>query len=228
MYIYKTTNLLNGKIYVGFHNGKRKNYFGSGTLLTKEIKEHGKENFINEILEYCDEKEYNIKEKYWIKKLDATNPDIGYNISLGGSGVDPKTSREKALGRKFNISKNHADFSGKNNPMYGKTHTEESMNKTRQKIKEWMEMGGYTEEQIEKMRVHSSGRNNPNYNPTPVLQYDLENNLIKEWKDLYSLKIEGFNSKLISRVCRGQRKTAFGYKWKFKIRWKTRIQHLRY
>ncbi len=47
------------------------------------------------------------------------------------------------------------------------------------------------------------GRNNPNYNSCVILQYDLNMNFIKEWKDLYSLKEDGFNSKLISQCCRG-------------------------
>jgi group I intron endonuclease len=225
MYIYKTTNLLNGKIYVGQHYGKRKNYIGSGKLLKEAVKKYGRENFINEILEYCDMKDLNNKERYWIKKLDSTNPEIGYNLSVGGTGLDAETAKKCSIGKNFsekhkkNISKNHADVSGENNPMYGKTHNESTKKKIKEKQQEWMENGGYTEEQIEKMKIRSSGRNNPNYNPTPVLQYDLENNFIKEWKDLYSLKEFGYDSKSISSVCRNIRKTANGYKWKFKTKY---------
>lgn len=68
----------------------------------------------------------------------------------------------------------------------------------------------------ESMKKRSKGRNNTNYNSTPVLQYDKNLNLIKEWKDLYSLKEKGFDSKLISACCRGIYKTSHGFKWKFK------------
>ena len=60
------------------------------------------------------------------------------------------------------------------------------------------------------------GRHGLNYNPTPILQYDCKENLIKEWEDLISLKENGFNSGNISEVCRCIRKTAGGFKWKFK------------
>lgn len=222
MYIYKTTNLLNGKIYIGQHHGKRKNYLGSGKLLLQEIKKYGRDNFKIEILEYCDEKNIDEKEKYWIKKLNSTDKSIGYNITIGGNGVDPETNKKILKGRKFsdehkkNIKKSHYDVSGKNNPMFGKTHSEETIRKIKQKIQDWVDNVGYTDEQKEKMRLRSKGRKNPNYNPTPILEYDLEGNFIKEWKDLVELKENGFNSKLISRVCRNERKTAFGSKWKFK------------
>ena len=76
MYVYKTTNLITGRIYVGQHNGKTKNYLGSGTILKKAFKKYGKKNFKKEILEECSTKEDLCeKEKYWIKYYDAKNPE---------------------------------------------------------------------------------------------------------------------------------------------------------
>ena len=51
MFIYKTTNLINGKIYIGKYKGNRKNYLGSGVILKKAIKKYGIENFTREIIE---------------------------------------------------------------------------------------------------------------------------------------------------------------------------------
>ena len=50
--IYKTTNLINGKIYVGMHSTDNLNdgYLGSGWILKQAIKKYGKENFKGEVL----------------------------------------------------------------------------------------------------------------------------------------------------------------------------------
>jgi len=88
MIIYKTTNKVNGKIYIGQTNGKRKNYIGSGKILKQAIKKYGKFNFKNEILTSGNFtiNECNILERYYIKLYNSTNPNIGYNIDLGGLG----------------------------------------------------------------------------------------------------------------------------------------------
>ena len=54
-YIYKTTNLINGKIYIGQHKSSSfdTNYYGSGKLLIKALKKYGKENFKIELIEGC-------------------------------------------------------------------------------------------------------------------------------------------------------------------------------
>ena len=44
MIIYKTTNLVNGKIYIGQDSNNNPNYYGSGTLLHKAIKKYGLES----------------------------------------------------------------------------------------------------------------------------------------------------------------------------------------
>jgi group I intron endonuclease len=137
MYIYKITNKLNGKIYIGKHASKRKNYWGSGKVIKLVIKKHGKENFVNEIIEFCNnEKELNECEIYWIKFFNATDKNIGYNITDGGDGngnickgywLNKKLSDE----HKKNISNNHADVCGEKNPMYNKKHTNEVKEKLR-------------------------------------------------------------------------------------------------
>ena len=89
MIIYKTTNLVNGKFYIDKDTKNNKDYFGSGKLLNSAIKKYGKQNFKKEILEICDSiSSLNECEKYWIKKLNAQNKEIGYNIMDGGDGGD--------------------------------------------------------------------------------------------------------------------------------------------
>jgi len=86
MIIYKITNLINGKIYIGQDSHNNPNYFGSGETIKKSIKKHGKENFRKDIIEYCySREELNEREIYWIKTFNAIDKKIGYNIQYGGN-----------------------------------------------------------------------------------------------------------------------------------------------
>jgi hypothetical protein len=89
MQVYKITNVVNGKIYIGKDIVSDKNYYGSGVLIKRAIEKYGKENFKKEILEECNSNnELCEKEKYWINYYNSTNLNIGYNISKGGDGGD--------------------------------------------------------------------------------------------------------------------------------------------
>jgi group I intron endonuclease len=114
--IYKTTNLLNGKIYVGQDKYNRRSYYGSGKILKQSIKKYGKYNFQKEILEYCSLEVLNDREIFWIKELDATNPEIGYNLTTGGnfnvtfkghkhSESTIQKMKEKSVGKNKGISR---------------------------------------------------------------------------------------------------------------------------
>lgn len=89
-YIYKTTNKINGKIYVGQKRSPvflGEKYLGSGLILNNAIHKYGKHNFKTECIEECDSQEQlNDREIFWIKQLDAQNLDIRYNIGPGGQG----------------------------------------------------------------------------------------------------------------------------------------------
>jgi group I intron endonuclease len=84
MIVYKTTNLMNGKIYVGQDSKNDKNYLGSGDLIKRAIKKYGKLNFKKETLVIChNQTELNEAERFWIKELKTV--EFGYNIALGGT-----------------------------------------------------------------------------------------------------------------------------------------------
>lgn len=89
-YIYKITNKLNGKFYIGQHktvkNEPFDRYWGSGKLIKEAINKYGKENFTKEIIEECTKENINEREIYWIDKLNAREGN--YNISIGGGCVD--------------------------------------------------------------------------------------------------------------------------------------------
>lgn len=85
MQIYKTTNLINGKIYIGQNRTCVPSYLGSGKLITEAILKYGRENFEKTILEECQTiEQINERERYWISYYNSTDRKIGYNISPGG------------------------------------------------------------------------------------------------------------------------------------------------
>lgn len=87
MIIYKTTNLINGKIYIGQSINNDPKYLGSGVFLKNAIEKHGKENFLKEVIDVADSvDELNEKEIYWIEKYNSTDKNIGYNLCSGGKG----------------------------------------------------------------------------------------------------------------------------------------------
>lgn len=86
--IYKITNTINKKVYVGKHQtlNINDNYLGSGRNITAAIKKYGKENFVKEILfVYNNEDEMNSKEKELITEEFVGRTDT-YNIGIGGQG----------------------------------------------------------------------------------------------------------------------------------------------
>lgn len=88
--IYKTTNDLNGKYYIGKHqtNNINDSYLGSGVLLNKDIEKYGKEHFHKEILFIFDnEIEMNEKEKELITE-EVLSDSQCYNLAYGGDGGD--------------------------------------------------------------------------------------------------------------------------------------------
>lgn len=130
--IYIITNKLNNKVYIGqtIQNLKDRWYrhcqksslsiAESNMAIKKAIFKYGKDNFTIEVLDKCDIKLLNTKEKFYIEKYNSYKE--GYNSTIGGQeGVKPlKTSLEdqsiiielytlgfslREIGKEFNIDK---------------------------------------------------------------------------------------------------------------------------
>ena len=89
--IYKTTNKLDGKYYIGCHCTEDENdeYLGSGKHLVSAIKKYGKEHFVKEILHIFENKQDMFdKERELVNEEFVKNP-ITYNLKVGGSGGNP-------------------------------------------------------------------------------------------------------------------------------------------
>jgi hypothetical protein len=86
--IYKTTNKLNNKFYVGKHKTKNKDdsYLGSSILIERAIQKYGRENFIRELLfEFSTELEMNKKESDIVDEEFVSRDDT-YNLAWAVEG----------------------------------------------------------------------------------------------------------------------------------------------
>lgn len=95
MLVYKITNKINNKIYIGLttcsleyrwsrHLTESRNT-GNTKPLYKAIRKYGQDNFSIEILETTNDFQYlGELEREYIKKYESQNPQIGYNLSAGG------------------------------------------------------------------------------------------------------------------------------------------------
>lgn len=90
-YVYKITNKINGKIYIGKrkYNGTNPlldTYMGSGKLITQAIKKYGKDNFVKEIIqEFDNENDAFLLEKELVD-IEFCQREDTYNIHEGGTG----------------------------------------------------------------------------------------------------------------------------------------------
>jgi hypothetical protein len=113
-YIYKITNLLNNRSYIGQKcirnneiNPLKDNYMGSGLYIRSSIKKHGKENFKKEILidGLTSQFAANIFEEYFIKKEETLSP-FGYNLKsscIQGGIISEEVRKKLSKGRKGKV-----------------------------------------------------------------------------------------------------------------------------
>jgi group I intron endonuclease len=198
--IYKITSPTN-KIYIGQsinveNRIKTYKYIGNRKhqhKLNNSIKKYGLENHIFEIIEECSIEQLNEREIYWIQYYESVIK--GLNLTYGGEGG--KQSEEVKI--------------KKSKSMTGKIFSDETKKKMSESKKGHIM---YTDEWKEKMK---NGAWNSGTSSKPVLQYDLEGNFIKEWNSI-SKAANHINksTSAISECCKNKRKTAYGYKWKYK------------
>jgi group I intron endonuclease len=103
--IYKTTCLINNKIYIGQSKYNKETYLGSGKIILNVIKKYGKENFTKEILidgNYTQD-EIDFFEMKFIKEFNSTNSNIGYNIRPGGNGNSESANRLISISNKSRV-----------------------------------------------------------------------------------------------------------------------------
>ena len=198
--IYKLTNKINKKIYIGKANNLYNRIMEhkrakSNTLIHFSIKKYNWNNFEVEILaefENIDNLELLALETAFIEYYNSTNKKIGYNICLFSNDT---TGTKRTIESKLKMSKNNARF------MLGKRHSQNTKNKMSLKCK---------------LQKHC-------YKPVAIKQINKKTNeIIKIWNSIKeasnSLNIHSTN---IVAVCKqkihkgSMAKTCGGFKWEY-------------
>ena len=128
-FIYKITNKLNNKVYIGQtiqkpierfyqHCAKKCDKYILNMVIHKAIFKYGKDNFTFEVIEEVPKQQLNEREEYWIKYYNSYTD--GYNSTKGGQkgnkpfkNIDNKVIIEqyqqgkslRTIGKMFNIDK---------------------------------------------------------------------------------------------------------------------------
>ena len=212
----------NNKYYVGITSKETKSRWGNNgnnyqhqKRLYNAIQKYGWDNIQHEIIaEHLTESEAKDFEISLISKLKSNDRQYGYNITSGGDGVlgikhigkengmYGKHHSEETLKKISNARK--GKLKGKDHPMYGKHFTEEA----KQKIRE-ARTGQVQSKETIKKRVEKNNKK--------VAQIDIETNkIIKIYNSIKEAAEElNLDRGSISKCCHGLRKTVGGYKWEF-------------
>ena len=202
MIIYKITNNVNGKIYIGqtvrtleerFTEHKR----NKKSLISKAFKKYGIENFTIEQIDTAESiDELNELEFKYIREYDCITPN-GYNQCEGGGNTFGYHHSDES---KQKMSQNKkGKYAGEENHFYGKHHTEEARRKMSESRKgriiddEWKQH--LSEASTVKRQVQ-------NLDTGEIF------NSIREAAEYYDLK-----DTHISRVCKGKRNRTGGFRW---------------
>lgn len=197
-FIYITTNLVNGKRYIGqrVFNSDWKYYLGSGTLIKKAIKKYKRFNFKRDIIAIgYNQDELNNLEINYIKDYNAVTFNDYYNIADGGKSGNTYAgySEKQMMNTKLKMSRNHADMKGKNHPQYGKHLSDETklkmrMNHANFKGKNSPLYGKHVSNEVkEKLRIANLGKNSPKAKKIICVSTNKIFDTIKSGADFYNL-----------------------------------------
>lgn len=163
MVIYKITNMVTGKIYIGQDSKNCSHYLGSGKLIKMSVAKYGREHFKREILEHCETRDMlNNREVYWINKFNSTNLTIGYNIQSGGNVYSHWQGKKLSEEHKAKIRR-----TSRSNPLYGSANPDFWTQELRDEVSKRMKgkaawnkgkIGIYSDETINQMSESAKRR----------------------------------------------------------------------
>lgn len=204
MIIYKATNKINGKVYIGqtvrsLQERMAEHTRHTGTAFDKALNKYGLDAFdVEQIDSATSVDELNQKEIYWIGFYDCVVPN-GYNMCEGGGNTKGFHHSEESKRKMAELRA--GSFLGESNPFFGKTHSEESRQKMSAKRKG---MAHLTPETVQKIRASHHKAKVRNVETGEVFDS------VKEAALKYGLK-----DTHITRVCKGHRKRTGGFRWEY-------------
>lgn len=236
-YIYKITNRINGKIYIGktfnFIERWRQHVTGRGCtkILSSAIKKYGITSFTFEVLVEIhsydlDRLEITLSslEIFFIKKYDSFH--FGYNSTKGGDGqrgrIITKETRDKIRTKLLGYKHSEETKLKMSISSMGHPYAEESKQKMRNT---WYNRPLEERDSIKRMRLENLKKNNEQRvvnagigHRKKVLQFSKKGEFIREWNSAKEAGIflTGKPCSSISGCCKGRLKTAFGFIWKYK------------
>jgi group I intron endonuclease len=212
-YIYLVKNSKNKVVYIGQQIGTKsiESYKGSGLLLNRAYKKYGETYFKREIIEYCDIDELNDKEKSYIKQYNTKFPH-GYNLTDGGDGNK---------GLKFTKEQKQKVSQSKQGQKYPKEHGEK-ISKSKLGIKRDQKV-------IDKIINTKASKHDIKPNLTlkgnfksnsqkKIIQLNLNNQILNEFDSAQQAgRCLEKSGNQIADCASGRQKTAYGYKWSYKL-----------
>ncbi len=217
--IYKITNQINNKVYVGQsiniykrwsehkaqHIWNNPNYHGYNYPLYRAFRKYGLDNFIFEVIEECDNDELNAREIYWIQYYDSCNN--GYNQTIGGGGNSIKLIpiyKYDLFGRYLEEYPSIGIAASKNNNSYN------NILDCLEHRKGTYQTKGFQWSYEKKQEIGPV----PTWNP--VVCFDLDGNRIAEYPN-YQMAIDATHEdfRTIVSCCTTHKNSSHRYQWRY-------------
>ena len=211
--IYKITNPVNGKLYVGsavsFKRRKRQHFRNlennkhCNIFLQRSVNKHGIENHIFKVVEHCEKSELIVREQVYLDRY-FDGGKMCFNICPTAYSTLGRKHTEETL-KKISKAK-----SGKNHHNYGKKLSKETRDKVSEKL------SGENHPQYGKKQSKETIERRSKANKKSVEQWSKDGEFIKKWDSAISASRElGIHNSNIGQCCKGKLKTCGGFIWKY-------------
>lgn len=229
--IYKITNLINGKIYIGQSTDIKKRwlkhkYAKDNFVIHKALRRYGIKNFSFDIIEQCKQEDLDRKEQFYIEYYNSLIPN-GYNMIAGGSNgaglnkakpVNQYDMTGKYITTYSSITEaelktgiNNSNISSccRGKRQYTGNYQWRYLDNSSLPLKNYIQLQQEKEER--KLKKEQKKKR-------IIIQLDINNNIVGKFKTCTeAAKATKIHLGNINACCNGKRTSAGGYYWKYEI-----------